>query len=148
VKIWTDGSIDKNPGTIGGWAYLIKFEHFEIRNSGSCQYDGVTNNHTEIQAVIHALKDIQRFSSFVFFPIDMIVNVISDSQYVINQAERKWKRKFNLTLLDLLDVTIQRCQYPIKFSWVRGHSGVLENEIVDNLAGLEVKNIQLKRLVR
>lgn len=143
LRIYTDGSIDKNPGRIGGWAFVIVLsDGREIRDSGGYQLKGVTNNHSEITAVTKGLLrawDIRwRFS----IPDDVGIVVVSDSQYVINQAEKKWKRKKNKWLLAKLDEAVEKTG--ATFEWVRGHNGVLGNEIVDKLAGLEVKRLQAR----
>lgn len=108
----------------------------EVRDSGGYLLEGVTNNHSEITAVI---KGLERAWDFW---MEAGVVVISDSQYVINQAERNWKRKKNKVLLAELDEVVERTG--AKFKWVRGHNGIKENEVVDKLAGLEVKRLQAR----
>jgi len=125
--------------------------------------EGVTNNHSEITAVIKGLTmmfqllldrrasqgkltdDPGGFEPALECDVSWIL-VITDSQYVLNQGERNWKRNKNHALLEKYDNWVAHTGVPVSFKWVRGHAGVEENEIVDKLAGLEVKAIQAEIL--
>jgi ribonuclease HI len=95
-----------------------------------------TNNRMELMAVIQSLETLKR-------PCD--VNLHTDSTYVMkgmtewlpNWKRRNWRtadRKpvKNVELWQRLEEAIAR--HRVNWRWVRGHSGVPENERADELA--------------
>ena len=94
----------------------------------------------ELQAVIEALNEASERCDMSITEIE----VISDSQYVVHGASdwlQKWKlnnwkgaggKVKNRDLWESLDSYIQKSK--IKFTWVKGHNGLLYNEICDKLA--------------
>ena len=96
-----------------------------------------TNNRMEILAVIKGLEALQERCH---------VELFSDSQYVINGIIKGWAKKWksrgwmrnktdkaiNPDLWDQLLTQVDR--HDVAFNWVRGHTGVEENERADRLA--------------
>lgn len=120
LVIYTDGSCSPNPGK-GGYGFIAIFPTCEIHiNGGDAK---TTNNIMEMTAVIEALKEFSQNKKFTIY---------SDSQYVINCAQRKWKRNKNIDLWKEYDAVAQNKE--IEFIWVRGHNGDRYNELVDQLA--------------
>lgn len=125
--VYTDGSCLKNPGGPGGYAFIVINDDNEIHYSEGCKE--TTNNREELKAVIESL--------------DFIINdciIYTDSQYVINCANGKWKRKVNLDLWDKFDTMSKNKS--IKFEWVKGHNGDSYNEKVDKMAKEEAKKFK------
>lgn len=133
VHIYADGACRGNPGP-GGWAALLRYGKREKEISGGERE--TTNNRMELRAAIEALASLKEACSVDFF---------TDSQYVqkgitlwlSSWKSRKWrgsqgKAVKNVDLWQKLDQETQR--HRIKWHWVRGHSGHLENERVDLLA--------------
>ena len=133
IQIYTDGACRGNPGP-GGWGALLKFESREKQLYGGESL--TTNNRMELRAVIEALSALKR-------PCN--VSVTSDSTYVlkgINEWLPNWKKRGWLTsgkkpvknedLWKSLDSL--KSVHNIEWHWVKGHSGHLENELVDQLA--------------
>lgn len=121
ITIYTDGSCSPNPGK-GGWGYVILPGGQVIEE----MYGGEeksTNNIMEMIAVLEALKSINRFKK---------ITIYSDSQYVINCAQKLWKRKMNIELWEKFDELSK--DKTITWNWVKGHAGDKYNEIVDKLA--------------
>src|ERR1700744_2922236 len=130
IEIFTDGSSSGNPGPGGYGAILRSGQHYKELSEG---YRKTTNNRMELLAVIKALEAVKK-------PGQQIT-IYSDSKYVIDAIEKRWvygwlqkgfKDKKNkdlwLRYLDLAKL------HQIKFVWVRGHNGHVENERCDVLA--------------
>lgn len=134
VTIYTDGACSGNPGPGGYGAVLLFGDHRKEISEG---FGRTTNNRMELLAVIEALRSLKKSCS---------VTIYSDSKYVIDPIEKKWiagwqrrgwiKRDGGPVLNrdlweDLLELL---ATHQVRFVWVRGHSGDLENERCDALA--------------
>ena len=130
IEIYTDGSAKGNPGK-GGYGIVIKNKdnYLEISNG----YRLTTNNRMELLAVIVALEKIEN--------TDEEIIITSDSKYVIDAVTKGWvfnwqrkgfKKKKNPDLWKRFLKEYHK--YKIKFVWVPGHSGHIENERCDELA--------------
>lgn len=120
ITIYTDGSCVPNPGK-GGWAYIAILNDCEISSNGGVE--NTTNNIMELTAVINGLTDFSEYQKFTIF---------SDSLYVINCAEGKWKRTKNVELWKTYDFVSKNKD--ICFKWVKSHNGDKYNDLVDSLA--------------
>ena len=133
IKIYTDGSCLGNPG-LGGWAAIIFLNDKKIKIKGKKK--NTTNNQMELMAPIKALKKI---------PVGEKVQIYTDSKYVkmgITEWIESWKKNNwktsskkkvkNKDLWKELDRLSEK--YQIKWLWVKGHSGDIVNEEVDQLA--------------
>ena len=134
VVIYTDGACIGNPGPGGYGAVLLQGER---RREISGGFRLTTNNRMEIMAVVAALEALNKPSQ---------VQVYSDSQYVVNAMSKGWaarwkangwrrnKREMAINP-DLWERLLGLCQtHEVEFRWLRGHSGVRENERCDRLA--------------
>ena len=139
-KVYTDGACLGNPGP-GGWASIIIKINTGERQKKTGSEIVTTNNRMELTAVIESLKDIPRDSKIVIY---------TDSKYVINGIEMwifKWKKNNwlgankksvkNKDLWLVLDKLVKN--FYIEWNWVKGHSGNIINEEVDELAKDEAK---------
>ena len=122
MKLYTDGACSPNPG-MGGWAavFLINNKRFEKYG----YLENTTNNVMEITAVLEGLKAIKFYTSEV--------EIISDSQYVINTMSKGWKRNKNIDLWNQLDEEIKNFT-KVKWTWVKGHDVDVLNTYCDTLA--------------
>jgi len=133
IKIYTDGSCLGNPG-FGGWAAIIFLNDKKIKIKGKKKK--TTNNQMELMAPIKALKKI---------PVGEKVQIYTDSRYVkmgITEWIKTWKKNNwktsskkkvkNKDLWKELDHLSEK--YQIKWLWIKGHSGDITNEEVDQLA--------------
>ena len=132
IEIFTDGSSLGNPGP-GGYGVVMKYGEKQKRISAG--YRLTTNNRMELMAVIQALKMLNDVAK------EKEIIIYSDSKYVIHAVEKKWvfgwvkknfKDKANADLWRLF--LNEYPKYNIKFHWIKGHSGHIENEICDKLA--------------
>lgn len=126
VVIYTDGSliqgcVNDMEGNIGGYgAWLV---HKNGEKSVADAYRNTTISRMELMAVIESLKLLNK-------PVKAYI--YSDSSYVVNTINQKWKRKKNKDLWKELDslINIHDCV----FYWVSGHNGLKGNEKADKLA--------------
>jgi ribonuclease HI len=133
VRIWTDGGCKPNPGP-GGWAAVLCFRGRERELSGGDP--ATTNNRMELTAAAEALEALKK-------PCRVILH--TDSEYVRNGITRwhtGWVKKnwrnasgdpvANMALWQRLLAAAKPHQ--VEWLWVRGHSGDVMNERVDELA--------------
>lgn len=142
ITIFTDGACSGNPGP-GGWGVLLRFEsHGKIHEkhlSGS--ENETTNNRMELTAAIKALETLKE---------PCLVDLTTDSKYVkngITEWLQNWKKNNwknsarkpvkNDDLWKRLDELV--AIHKVKWHWVKGHNGHLENSIVDKLATDAIK---------
>jgi len=99
----------------------------------------------ELLAVIEALRLLNDFAR------DKEVHIYSDSKYVINSIEKGWV--FNWVKKNFKDKANEDLwrrylnlhgKFNVKFHWVKGHSGVPENEVCDTLARTAAEGKDLK----
>ncbi|MBE6453216.1 MAG: ribonuclease HI [Alphaproteobacteria bacterium] len=139
VEIFTDGACSGNPGA-GGWGAILRYGNIEKELSGGEAH--TTNNRMELQAVISALSALKKECQIILY---------TDSKYVmdgVNQWLPNWKindwkttnKKSAVKNIDLwqsLDTLLSK--HKIKWVWVKGHNGHVENERVDKLAREQAK---------
>lgn len=129
VIIYSDGAARGNPGRGGYGVVLISGVYRKEVSEG---FRHTTNNRMELLGVIVGLEALKR-------PCEVVI--YSDSKYVIDSVEKKWvfgwvkigfKNKKNKDLwLRYLNVAKA---HTVKFVWVKGHAGNIENERCDVLA--------------
>lgn len=164
VRIFTDGACSGNPGP-GGYAFLISLKDKQITFSDG--EENTTNNRMELKAVVDALKAVIRnYNKFNSNNEYDVIEVNSDSAYVVNSINKKWidlwmlnewktkgnEEVKNVDLWKKLIVCLttfekMKC-IDIKFNKVKGHSGNTFNEIVDKLAREESLKIKKKAEVK
>ncbi len=141
VTIYTDGGCEPNPG-IGGWAAVLLYNGARKEIAGGERES--TNNRMELTAAIQALESLTRPCK---------VELHTDSNYVrlgLTEWLPKWKRNGwkrgksgevkNLDLWQRLEQAAAR--HEVRWSWVPGHRGVVENERCDELAGAEIRKLR------
>ena len=130
ITMYTDGASRGNPGRGGYGTILIYKQH---RKELSAGYRLTTNNRMELLAVIVGLEAIKKPGSEV--------RILSDSQYVVHAVNRGWiwtwerknyKGRKNIDLWRRFVLNYQK--HDVTFEWIKGHSGIPENERCDELA--------------
>jgi ribonuclease HI len=133
VVMYTDGACSGNPGP-GGWgAVLISGKHRKELFGGEAD---TTNNRMEMMAVIRGAEALKNGYS---------VDIYTDSTYVmkgVTEWIEGWKKRGwrtaskqpvkNVDLWKRLEQALDR--HEVNWHWVKGHSGVPENERADELA--------------
>ena len=142
VTIYTDVAYSGNPGP-GGWgAVLLYGTHRKEISGGEA---ATTNNRMELTAVIAALSLLKE---------PCIVELYSDSKYVIDALEKGWARGWKKRgwvksdkkpalnpdlwqqLLELVD------RHQLHYHWVKGHAENPENNRCDQMAVAESKKFK------
>ncbi|MBP3304685.1 MAG: ribonuclease HI [Oscillospiraceae bacterium] len=142
VTLYTDGACSGNPGP-GGWGAILEWGGVEKELSGG--EASTTNNRMELTAVIRGLQALKE---------PCIVELYSDSKYVIDALEKGWacswrekgwiksdkKPALNPDLWEiLLDLT---GKHELRCHWVKGHAENPKNNRCDELAVAESKKFR------
>jgi len=137
VVIYTDGACRGNPGP-GGWGVVLRYQgNLKTLNGFESE---TTNNRMELTAVIEGLRALTRSCD---------IELHTDSKYVmqgVNEWLSNWKRNGwktaakkpvkNIDLWQQLDDEVAR--HEIDWNWVKGHSGIEDNEFADQLANAAI----------
>jgi ribonuclease HI len=137
VTVFCDGSCLGNPGP-GGWAALLVAVRDGAKSeklvTGGAKL--TTNNKMELTAAIEGLRALKRPCAAL---------VVTDSNYVIKGmtewrfgwVKKGWKNSQNKPVenRDLWEQLIAAVTpHEVKWQWVKGHAGHVENERVDAAA--------------
>lgn len=171
IHVWVDGAVSSNgqENSVGGWGCVIKTS--EDSNFGTIKSGGeknTTNNRMELKSVYVGLKEarllIKKLVETRAVTIDLtgtisevIVNIHSDSAYVVNAFNSGWIRNWqknnwlNSEFLpvknrDLWEGILKEIENfkEVKFIKVKGHEGNLMNEFADTLATKAVMETRIK----
>lgn len=138
--IYTDGGARPNPG-VAGWGFHMYLDNGEEINGFGALGDGRSNNAAEAKAVERAITYANDLG------IEKI-EVNTDSEYVLKGIQSlprweslNWRTSENGPELKNQDVwkplhtfTVtwkEENKKPIKYKWVKGHSGIEGNELAD-----------------
>ena len=140
LDIYTDGACSGNPGP-GGWGVVLLYQGNRKELSG--YKPETTNNRMELFAAIQGLSALKE---------SCIVNLYSDSSYLINAFEKHWIDNWqrngwktstkqpveNQDLWKLLLIHVRKHQ--VRFIKVKGHSDNVNNNRCDEMAVAAIKN--------
>jgi ribonuclease HI len=126
IQVYCDGACSGNPGP-GGWAFVIPA--LNVEKSG--YVEATTNNRMEITAVIEAISYLSSTNKRNYS--DRRLEIITDSQYVVNSMTKGWRKLKNTDLWGALDFLLS-LGWQITWTWVKGHSDNQYNARCDELA--------------
>lgn len=138
ITFYTDGSCSMNPGP-GGCSVVGLNDNKEIDYCWVSYSDSTTNNREELKAILFVLKHFGN-------PEKPVPTVYSDSGYAVNTYTKwmyNWARngwiKSDKKVPENLDIIKEYYEYiqkgySINLNQIRGHNGILGNEIADKLA--------------
>lgn len=128
LKVYIDGSSKGNPGPGGAGIVIKDATTDEIMGIHGIGLGVVTNNQAEFLALRHALTELKQ-QGLSYSPI----NVLTDSTLVVGVFSQNWRAKANRDLV--LEIKEMLKEFPaLSFTYVRGHSGIKDNEEADALA--------------
>jgi ribonuclease HI len=128
---YTDGSCLLNPGGPSGFAAVVRSETSGRVWELAGHLPSSTNNRAEWAGLATAL---------LFVPPPGFLRAFVDSQYVLQVASGRWKRKANLDLWQAWDELRRTRAVELELEWVRGHAADPGNEQADALATLAAYN--------
>ena len=137
VTIYTDGACSGNPGP-GGWGAILMYGPHKKEMSGGEEH--TTNNRMELTGVITALEALKE---------PCIVELYSDSKYVIDALEKGWawswrkngwkkadkKPALNPDLWE--ELLLLTMKHELHYHWVKGHGDNPKNNRCDQMAVAE-----------
>lgn len=127
IIAYTDGACSGNPGPAGIGVVLVCGDK---RREISTYLGEGTNNIAELTAILAALEAIKDRRR--------AITVVTDSSYAIGVLTKNWKLKANVELILKMRALIAEFAQ-LRFEWVKGHAGHVENERCDELAREAVK---------
>ena len=142
VTLYTDGACSGTPGP-GGWGAILSYAGMEKELSGG--EESTTNNRMELTAVIRGLQALKE---------PCIVELYSDSKYVIDALEKGWavlwrkngwrkadkKPALNPDLWETLLALTE--MHKLHYHWVKGHAENEYNNRCDQMAVAQWKAIK------
>lgn len=130
IRVWTTGSCKR---TVGGWAYLIKYESTEgtidtVMVHGSSR--GTTVNQMKLMAVLNALKKIGDLKDKKTNHVTIYIN----SGRVVKCLTGVYDCRTRVVKMYLDEIGWATGTLTVKYVHIRSHSGIPEQEIVSQLA--------------
>lgn len=136
ITYYTDGSCRGNPGP-GGFGCVGLNEDNKVVFCTSDSSDSTTNNREELKAILYILKTFGGTNTpTVYSDSSYCVNTYNN--WMFNWANNGWiksdkKVPENLDIIKEYYNLIKK-GYSINLNLIRGHKGILGNEIADKLA--------------
>ena len=143
VIMYTDGSClnNGNNGTGGYCALLQTPDKSKSKIVKGSRLD-TTNNRMEITAIIEGLKAIKKPSKVTVYS-DSNITVRAINEWLEGWIKKNFRKVANVDLWrEYLEVS---AQHKVKAIWVKAHSGIYENELVDDIARNEAMKLHSKR---
>ena len=152
VKIFTDGSVKRNPDGPGGYGAILQYTDRKgtmHEKEISAGYDSTTNNRMELMAAIAALETLQR---------PCRVELFTDSQYITNTMTKGWIENWKLNSWrngsnkpvknrELWERLLEAAaKHRVTWNWIKGHNGHPENERCDRMAATAAEKPESERL--
>ena len=138
MRIFVDGSVEPgNPGGTVGYGFHVDGGHFEYDGYGNAFRGGesASNNVAEYMAVAAALTWFLPYASVNDHPPDGELEILSDSQLVVNQLNGEWRvRHSNVkpiaAVTHLLIEQLNQLGWVVKATWIPRE----ENRLADKLS--------------
>jgi len=134
VELYTDGACQGNPGP-GGWAALLLYGGNEKLVTGSDP--DTTNNRMELMAVIGGLEALKEPVELTVFSDSKYITNAFNQHWIDNWVDNRWKASTGKPVKnpDLWQKILElKRPHQIEWKWVKGHSGNVHNERVDQAA--------------
>lgn len=146
-NIYIDGASHPHTDKSGGFGVVILEENNELIYAYSEYAKDTTNNREELKAMIHALEYIidHKNQEYTIY-CDSIYTLKSLTEWMSNWTSNGWKnsKKEPVANQDLMSILWNYwnqyfCFPNVTFTHIRGHRGILGNELADALASKNKK---------
>jgi ribonuclease HI len=138
VQIYTDGACSGNPGP-GGWGAILRYGNIEKEMSGGIT--PTTNNRMEMTAALEALRALTAPCEVDLFTDSMYLRD-GITKWIKSWQKRGWKTADNKPVknADLWQELLSAiAMHKVRWHWVEGHAGHVENERADTLARAAIR---------
>ena len=148
INLYSDGAARGNPNGPGGYGTILQYIDANgqlYEKEFSKGYEETTNNRMELMGVIVGLEALKK---------PCVVNVYSDSKYVIDAFNKDWISNWQKTdfrrgksnevkNIDLWErLLLATKNHRIVWNWVKGHAGHPMNERCDKLATMAADKLK------
>jgi len=137
VDIYSDGSGNTQTKN-GGWAYRILIDG-KLVAEDSGHIKDATNNSAELRGAIEGLKKALEICKNL--SDKKTYSLISDSKLVLGYADGTYSCKAQHLITLYLELKELSSKLNLQTTWVKSHSGDLNNEACDKLAKSARKNV-------
>lgn len=152
LHIYVDGATRNNgkENSYGGYGVVIFDDNNNLIDAYSEYFDNVTNNQMELKAFLKAFEVIynkyRNESVIIYSDSAYCVNILTD--WIFKWSCNNWKTSTGKdiknidiihSLYEYYKINFFICQ--IEFSLIKGHSGIVGNQIADAIAGQNIKKI-------
>ena len=143
VVMFTDGScLDNGRNGTGGYCALLQTPNKKHQKIIKGSELDTTNNRMEITAIIEGLKAIKKPSKVTVYS-DSNITVRAINEWLEGWIRKNFRKVANVDLWkEYLEVS---AQHQVKAIWVKAHSGIYENELVDDIARSEAMKLHSNR---
>ena len=149
VVCWADGCSLGNPGSSGSGCSVSfvaggdECKRTKVNLAANRTLGHSTNNIAELDAIAMALEVLSEYeaSSASCTLRGRPIEIISDSMYAANMLVNGYNASKNVEQIEAIKKAIdeRKRTNTLRIHWVQGHSGVPENEFVDQIANLAAK---------
>lgn len=143
ISVYSDGSSGARGGKAGGWAFVVVRDEVEVITAGYGSDPSTTNNVMELTGAIRGLEAVAVARAMGLVRPDELIELVSDSQYVLGLASGGYTPSTNLELAK--EVKRLLSDLNGRTRWVRGHQGDTWNERCDSLARKGKDEAKIKR---
>lgn len=143
VVMFTDGScLDNGRNGTGGYCALLQTPNKKHQKIIKGSELDTTNNRMEITAIIEGLKAIKKPSKVTVYS-DSNITVRAINEWLEGWVRKNFRKVANVDLWkEYLEVS---AKHEVIAIWVKAHSGIYENELVDDIARSEAMKLHSKR---
>jgi ribonuclease HI len=143
VVMFTDGScLDNGNNGTGGYCALLQTLNKEHQKIVKGSELNTTNNRMEITAIIEGLKAIKKPSKVTIYS-DSKISVRAINEWLEDWRKKNFRRVANVDLWkEYLEVSTN---HQVTAVWIKAHSGIPENELVDGIARTEATKLHCHR---
>jgi len=146
-EIYTDGACRANQSdnNVGSWAFIVYLDGVKKGSKSRATFN-TTNNVQELTAVLEALRWANKLGEPVTIYCDSEYTINSITKWIKGWATKGWKKAdgkpvANLEIMQQLYQEYNSSKHT--FIKVKGHSGNIGNDAVDELANVAMDELIL-----